>query len=64
MFALVVIAAAAVGVSLLVRYLEDQGIDSASALGLQACEYVLFVADLALFARYLWKTSTRTWASL
>jgi len=59
-----VVAGAAVGVSIYLHYLERQGVDVFIAYGLQAAEYALFVADLALFARFLWKSSLRTWQSL
>jgi hypothetical protein len=59
-----VVAGAAVGVSIYLHYLERQGVDAVIAYGLQAAEYALFVADLVLFARFLWKSSLRTWQAL
>lgn len=59
-----VIGAAAVGLNLLVVYLSDKGIDSAILIGLKCAEYGLFVTDIVLFGRFLWKTGWRTWKEL
>ncbi len=59
-----VIAAAAVGLSVLVRYLDGKNIDGVILLGLKAGEYGLFLMDLLLFGRFLYRTTVRTWGEL
>lgn len=56
-----IIALFAVGLDLLVRWLEatDQ-ISPLIIIGLQAAEYTLFSADLYLFVVFLWFTVKRT----
>ena len=59
-----VIASAAVGVSIYVRYLETIGLDVLIEYGLRAAEYALFCADFLLFLRFLWKSGCRIWKEL
>lgn len=59
-----IIAAAAVGLSLVVVFLESKGIDPFILYGLKLAEYSLFTLDLILFFRFLWRTGKRTWGEL
>jgi hypothetical protein len=59
-----VIAAAALAIKLIVRWLSSRGIDSYIIFGLTAAEYALFTTDLVLFGRFLWKTALRIWKDL
>jgi hypothetical protein len=60
----VVIGAAAVGLSFLVKCLEAWKVDLLIVWGLRLAEYSLFVTDLILFWRFLWRTARRTWKEL
>jgi hypothetical protein len=60
----VIIAIIATSLTLLVRYLETQGIYLPILYGVRGAEYALFFADLMLFARFLWRSSLKTWRAL
>jgi hypothetical protein len=59
-----VVAGVAVLASLWVKYLERQGTDIAIIYGMTAAEYLLFLADVGLFTRFIWRAFCRTWKSL
>ena len=59
-----IIAAAAVGLSYTVLYLDKNGVDIVIVIGLKIIEYGLFLVDLILFARFLWQTCKNTWREL
>ena len=59
----VVIAAAAVGLNFVINELSELGISSGILYGLTGAEYALFVMDLVLFGRFLWKTAIRSWGA-
>ena len=59
-----VVAGAAIALSVFVHYLEEHKVEMAVIYGLKSAEYLLFGVDLVLFARFLWKTATRTWSKL
>ena len=63
-FIFAVIGSAAVGLNFLVSYLEKKDVDHFILYGLKGAEYGLFLVDLILFARFLWKTASRTWKDL
>lgn len=63
-FIFVVIGGAAVGLNFLVHELENNQIDGVITFGLKTAEYALFLVDLVLFGRFLWKTASRTWRKL
>lgn len=63
-FIFVVISGAAVLLHFFVHELEINQISDVITLGLKAAEYVLFLVDLLLFGRFLWKTTYRTWRKL
>jgi len=63
-FIFVIIAGAAVGLSILVYYLESKQVDSIIVLGLKGAEYLLFAVDLILLVRFLYRTAVRTWIDL
>jgi hypothetical protein len=56
-----IIGAAAVGLSYIVKYLDSHGVDIVIVTGLKIVEYAIFVTDVVLFGRFLWKTGRRTW---
>ena len=58
------IAGAAVAINLLVTRLSTLGVDRPILWGLTGAEYALFVTDLVLFVRFLWKTGSQTWKDL
>jgi hypothetical protein len=60
----VVIALLAVGLSLLVEFLFQKGINSVIVMGLKGAEYLLFVTDLFLFAVFVGRTAWRTFGKL
>jgi len=51
----------ALGLSVVIDALAAAKAKQFIILGLTGAEYALFAADLVLFGRYLWKTSSRTW---
>ena len=55
-----VITSAAVGLSFIVRWLEEQKVDPVIVYGLKAAEYFLFAVDLYMFAYFWIKTARRT----
>jgi hypothetical protein len=59
-----VIAAAAVGLNLILHKLEEIKIDLVLIYGLRGAEYLLFGADLLLFLRFLYLTTVHTWKRL
>jgi hypothetical protein len=59
-----VIAAAAISLSFLVHYLEKIDVDIVIVAGLTLAEYLLFLADLTLFFRFVWKTVYRNWSKM
>ena len=59
------IGAGAVGLNVVVHYLEINKLADFFILhGLQGAEYALFSVDLILFARFLWRTTSRAWEEL
>ncbi len=59
-----VIALAAVGLNFFVRFLETRDVDLLIVWGLIGAEYTLFIVDLVMFGRFLWKTAQRMWYRL
>lgn len=59
-----VIAAAAVALNLVVADLSTRGVDKPILWGLTLAEYAIFVTDLVLFLRFLWKTGSRHWKEM
>lgn len=59
-----IIAGAAVGLSFFVKFLETNNVDVVVIVGLKIAEYAIFVVDLILFGRFLWRTFTTTWSEL
>jgi len=59
-----IIAITAVILSYIVTYLDDRGVDKVIIYGLKAAEYLLFIVDLILFCRFLWRTAKKTWSEL
>lgn len=55
----VLIAAPAVSLSLLVKWLQQREIDHILIYGLRAAEYLVFAVDLALFACFIIRTAIR-----
>lgn len=64
----VVIAAPAVGLDFLVKWLEGLGVSSVILYGLKGAEWLLFFADLALFAffivRTVWVSAKKMWTDI
>ena len=58
------IAAAALALNYLVKFLEGLGTDNLIIWGLKGAEYALFFVDLVLFFRFLYKTALRIWKKL
>jgi hypothetical protein len=56
------IAAAAVGLNLLVHKLEGLHIDPLIVRGLTHIEYIIFFADLLLFVRFMWLAAAKAWS--
>ena len=63
-FIFAVIGGAAVGLDFLGRYLEEWQVDQLIVLGLKGAVYALFIMNLVLFGRFLWRTARRTWEAL
>jgi hypothetical protein len=59
-----VIAGAAVSLNFIIQYLEERNCDLLITWGLKAVEYALFIIDLVLFGRFLWRTAYQTWWEL
>ncbi len=59
-----IIAAAALLLNYLIRYLELQNFDGFIIWGLKIAEYSVFLTDLVLFFRFLWRAGQRTWRLL
>ena len=59
-----IIAIAAVGISCLVHYLEQIGIDSFICIVLRIVEYLLFVADIVCFIIFLIVSVRNLWREL
>lgn len=61
----VLIAAPAIGLDYLVTWLEALGVDRPILWGLTGCEYLLFGADVFLFAVFIvrkaWKGAHKLW---
>jgi hypothetical protein len=55
-----VIAAGAIALDVLVRYLECHGINRIIVWGLRMAEFAVFFSDLGLFLVFIWRTFTRT----
>jgi hypothetical protein len=47
-----------------VKYLEHQGLERPIGFGLRSAARLLFIADLLLFSRMLWRVGRRTWSEL
>ena len=58
------IAAAAVGLSFAVDWLEHLHVSAFILVGLRAMEYGLFAVDLLLFGRFLFCTAKQFWKQL
>src|SRR5689334_20907940 len=59
-----IIAAAAVGLDIVVRNLETHGISSGIGFGLNVAEYAIFVTDLILLIVFLCRTAKRAMRKL
>lgn len=58
------IATPAVLLTVLVKWLETQGLDGALIVGLKIAEYLLFSVDLGLFAWFVIRTAIRAGKNL
>ena len=56
-----IVAAGAVGLSFLINWLKNLGIDPIVIWCLKTCEYMILLADVVLLARYLWLSVVRGW---
>ena len=55
------IGAAVFALHWVVGFLETKGIDSSYIYALRAVEYLVFIADVALLVRILWRAVKRAW---